>query len=128
MLNKRIEELSDGWDVNISSEHAEYLKRDYKDDEVQKFGLLLPDCEIEGLDIDGVNDFLHYNHRYDPWPENLFAFATMGCGDYFAYYNVGDDTKIIYIDPDKTVADNLSSTDKMLFNSFNEWINYKKST
>ena len=37
------------------------------------------------LCLDAVNDFLRDERHHDPWPSYLAAFASNGCGDYFAY-------------------------------------------
>jgi hypothetical protein len=57
----------------------------------------------------------------DPWPEHLVAFASNGCGDYFAYDLRSDPPAIIYIDLDLTVRENLESPDKLIHASFEEW-------
>jgi hypothetical protein len=51
----------------------------------------------------------------------LVAFASNGCGDYFAYDLRSDPPRIIYTDPDCTVAENLAAEDKLEYGSFDEW-------
>ncbi|NRA40263.1 MAG: hypothetical protein HRU15_19110 [Planctomycetes bacterium] len=125
MINERVAELIDDWDIEIAMEHAEYLCRNYKDPDIYKLGLLVVDCEIDGLDIEKVNESLR-DKRFDPWPDDLFAFSTMGCGDYTAYFTDDSESKIVYIDPDYTVAENLAASDAIMFDSFAEWVGYGK--
>jgi hypothetical protein len=51
----------------------------------------------------------------------LVAFASNGCGDYFAYDTRRTPHTIVYIDPDNTVAENLAIDDGYTFESFEEW-------
>jgi hypothetical protein len=79
---------------------------------------LVPDSPHELLRWVGVNEFLHAPGR---WPPFLIAFASNGCGDYFAYDLRTDSPQIIYMDPDRTVAENLAAEDKLEYASFEEW-------
>ena len=80
---------------------------------------LVPSTPYPGLDIVQVNDCL----RTPPnaWPVFLVAFASNGCGDYFAYDLRNSPEHIIYIDPDLTVDENLASDDKLQYDSFACW-------
>jgi SMI1 / KNR4 family (SUKH-1) len=74
----------------------------------------------------GKHDLLRKNEwlrslKSDSWPEFLVAFASNGCGDYFAYDLRQNPPTIIYIDPDDTVSENLSDASKLCFESFDEW-------
>src|SRR5271170_7673193 len=67
--------------------------------------LILPD---DGqADVFRENEWIHSPEFGDSWPNFLIAFASNGCGDYFAYDTRQNPASIIYIDPDKTVEDNL---------------------
>ena len=65
-------------------------------------------AQSEGL-LD-CNKRLH-QRRWDPWPGYLVAFATQECGDYFAYDLRTEIPSVVYVDPDKTVEENLMSTE-----------------
>jgi hypothetical protein len=73
----------------------------------------------------GVNEFLHAADNWNRWPSFLVAFASNGCGDYFAYDIRTEPAKIIYMDPDKTVDENLSKTDGFEFDTFETWYEMK---
>jgi hypothetical protein len=75
----------------------------------------------EGLRLVAVNELLHAPERPDPWPDFLVAFASNGCGDYFAYDLRRPPATILYLDPDRTVAENLLATDKLEYESFEAW-------
>ena len=81
--------------------------------------------EAGSEDLWGVrtNAWLHSSEVHDPWPDFLVAFASNGCGDYFAYDTRQWPVTIIYIDPDRTVRENLSDTDedKLRYDSFESW-------
>lgn len=82
---------------------------------------LLPSSPHELLRVVDVNAFLHAPERPDPWPAFLVAFASNGCGDYFAYDLRRQPAHILYLDPDLTVAENLSAADKLEYGSFEAW-------
>lgn len=69
----------------------------------------------------GVNEFLHAPDREDRWPPFLIAFASNGCGDYFAYDLRSEPPRIIYMDPDHTVAENLTDEEMLAYESFERW-------
>jgi len=89
---------------------------------------LVPESEYELLRIVSVNEMLR-NREFKElaWPRFLVAFASNGCGDYFAYDLRGSPDRIIYIDPDLTIDENLIAVDKLTFPSFETWYHYKVS-
>src|ERR1043165_4856600 len=80
---------------------------------------LVPSTPYPGLDIFRITDRLHTPP--DAWPDFLVAFASNGCGDYFAYDRRTPSLPIIYIDPDLSVDENLASADKLQYESFACW-------
>ena len=86
---------------------------------------LVPTSQYKGLLLLNVNDFLHDPQTMNRWPDFLIAFASNGCGDYFAYDTRTEPAKIIYMDPDKTVAANLEKTDGFEFDTFEGWYEMK---
>jgi hypothetical protein len=81
----------------------------------------VPKSPHEGLLLLKVNEFLHDPRTLNRWPDFLVAFASNGCGDFFAYDTRTKPAKIIYMDPDKTVDENLSDTDGFEFDTFEAW-------
>ena len=67
-----------------------------------------------------VNESLH-GREPNGWPAFLVAFASNGCGDYFAYDTRFRPPRVIYIDPDLTVQENLVAEDRLEYDSFAEW-------
>jgi hypothetical protein len=82
---------------------------------------LVLESEYELLRFDAVNAYLRDRGRWNPWPEHLVAFASNGCGDYFAYDLRSVPPLIIYIDPYVTVQKNLEAPDKLIYRTFDEW-------
>ena len=72
-------------------------------------------------DIVRENDWIHGPKCGDPWPDFLIAFASNQCGDFFAYDTRQNPASIIYIDPDNTVGENLESSDKLSYATFEHW-------
>ena len=72
-------------------------------------------------DIIQENELIHGAGFGEPWPDFLIAFASNGCGDYFAYDTRQIPANIIYIDPDNTVEENLQAHDKLCYETFEEW-------
>lgn len=87
--------------------------------------LLLLDSQYELLRWVSVNKFLHAANRHNCWPPFLIAFASNGCGDYFAYDTRTSPPQIIYMDPDHTVDENLTKEDGLRFDNFDVWYEKK---
>ena len=86
---------------------------------------LVPTSPHELLDIVKVNEFLHRPTNWNSWPAFLVAFASNGCGDYFAYDLRGAEVLIRYIDPGYTIEEILHADDQFVFDSFEAWYRYK---
>jgi hypothetical protein len=82
---------------------------------------LVLDSPYELLRWVAVNGSLHAPDHWNQWPPFLVAFASNGCGDYFAYDIRSEPPRIIYMDPDDTVAENLAAEDKLEYESFERW-------
>jgi hypothetical protein len=99
--------------------------RDLSDEIHRACDFLLLESQHELLRLDHVNDSLHRPTRGDPWPDFLLAFASNGCGDYYAYDLRTAPPIIRYIDPDKRVEETLRlSRDRLTFASFADWYSY----
>ncbi len=72
-----------------------------------------------------VNEFLHAPDNWNRWPSFLIAFASNGCGDYFAYDTRPETVRIIYMDTDKSVDENLATVDGFEFATFDAWYDMK---
>ena len=83
--------------------------------------LVLSDSDDFHANICHKNEWIHSSDFGDPWPEFLIAFASNQCGDYFAYDTREHPATIIYIDPDKTVEENLRDTDRLCYETFEQW-------
>src|SRR5690348_7029768 len=76
---------------------------------------LLPHRTPKMLAIAEENELLHSTKHPDPWPTYLIAFASNGCGDFFAYDIRKCPYSVIYMDPDDTVAENLNAAHTLRF-------------
>lgn len=81
----------------------------------------LPSSTDNMNSITEINEFLHNSSSCDLWPEFLIAFASQGCGDYCAYDTRTTPPRIIHMDPDLSVDENLNDSDSMWFSDFNSW-------
>ncbi|MFZ5890048.1 MAG: hypothetical protein ACOY0T_03190 [Myxococcota bacterium] len=96
--------------------------RDASDQIHDACDFLLLDSPNELLRINHVNGLLHHPYRGTPWPDFLVAFASHGCGDYYAYDLRSAPPTILYIEPGNTVDDSLGlSNDNLQFASFADW-------
>jgi hypothetical protein len=82
---------------------------------------LVQSPDNRGLDLVAVNEWLHSRQVASPWPPFLVAFASNGCGDYFAYDMRQSPASIIYIDPDATPEENLADPEALRYSDFAEW-------
>jgi hypothetical protein len=73
------------------------------------------------LGLVSVNQWLHSPEVWAPWPDFLVAFASQGCGDYFAYDLRRSPPSIIYIGPDATPEQHLADPESLRYSSFGEW-------
>lgn len=72
-------------------------------------------------DIIALNMRLHSQGGWSPWPDFLVAFASYGCGDYFAYDTRLPPASIIYIDSDGTPDEQLTDPEALRYDNFDEW-------
>jgi len=75
----------------------------------------------KSLDLLDVNQWLHSSQVWAPFPDFLVAFASQGCGDYFAYDTRQSPPSVIYIDPDATPEEHLADPEAVRYASFNDW-------
>ena|SRR5690349_2183622 len=73
------------------------------------------------LDLAVVNDWVHSSKFWAPWPEFLVAFASQGCGDYFAYDLRRSPPSVIYIGPDATPEETLQNPETLRYDGFDSW-------
>ncbi len=87
---------------------------------------LLDSSRYELLRLVDVNELLRRRDKSSAWPTFLVAFASNGCGDYFAYDLRYQTPKIIYMEPLRTIDENLASNDDALeFDTFEAWYEWK---
>mgnify|MGYP001545754790 CR=1 FL=1 len=82
---------------------------------------LLLESSVELLSLVHVNEFLRRPDKWNRWPAHLVAFASNGCGDYFAYDLRSPALTIVYLDPSAPPEEALSSSDRLTFQSFDHW-------
>ncbi len=106
--------------LELPSEHRRCLTE--LDDPIHEAcDFLVIDSAHQLLRIVDVNRQLHSPDGRDPWPSFLVALASNGCGDYFAYDTRHTPYPILYLDPDRTVGENLGASDALTFESFSAW-------
>lgn len=115
-----IEAIESALAVSFSTAHRNALSN--PSDPVHKAcDFLVVDSPHKLLRLRDVNESLHASDYHDIWPDYLVAFASNGCGDYFAYDTRRSPYLVVYIDPDNSVADNLAMHDGYTFDSFELW-------
>src|SRR5262249_28803827 len=122
--NVNLEEIEAMLGLKFSERHRQALS-DLNDPIHDATDFLVPSSPHEGLRLLEVNEFLHAADTWDNWPQFLVAFASNGCGDYFAYDLRSEPAPIVYMDPDYTVEENLNSTGGLVFDSFESWYQSK---
>lgn len=110
--------------VSLSERHRQAML-DPTDPIHNACDFLIPESPYELLRWVEVNEFLHAPDSWNCWPSFLVAFASNGCGDYFAYDTRSQSPRIIYVDPDKTVEENLAMNDGFEFPTFEAWYQMK---
>ena len=61
----------------------------------------------------------------DPWPHFLIAFASNGCGDFFAYDLRNSCLRVIYVDPGNSIDENLQDLGALKYPDFDSWYRAK---
>ncbi len=81
----------------------------------------VPRSPNTSLDIEAVNAWVHSSRFWAPWPEFLVAFASQGCGDYFAYDLRQSPPSVIYLGTDHTPEELLRNPEALRYDSFDSW-------
>ena len=117
-----LEKIEQDWKFPLPERHRQALLA-LSDPIYQACDFLVLESEHKLHRILDLNEWIHSQQVDDPWPKELLAFASNGCGDYFAYHLLGGGRyEIIYTDPDQTVEENLNKEDRsMQFDSFAAW-------
>ena len=71
--------------------------------------------------VGAENERLHSSRVFARWPDFLVAFASQGCGDYFAYDMREAPPTVVYIDPDFTPEENLNDPETVRYATFDDW-------
>jgi hypothetical protein len=87
--------------VTFPEQHQRAM-RDVADPIHRACDFFVQSSDNPSLDLAAENQRLHSPRVAAPWPDFLVAFASQGCGDYFAYDTRQSPASIIYIDPDAT--------------------------
>ena len=100
--------------------HRQDLER--RDSEVREACEFLLVDGTEQRDLLKKNVWLRQNH-WQGWTPRYIAFASNGCGDYFAYDLNFEPYRIIYVDPLETLEETAKepSIDNVVFLSYDEW-------
>lgn len=121
-MSTRINVLEEQFHLRFSQRHRSAIE-DSSDPIHQRCDFLVAESPFELLRFKDVNETLH-QLELNRWPTFLVAFASNGCGDYFAYDLRAAPPKVIYMDPDHTVEENLNSDDIFWFPTFDAWYAY----
>src|SRR5262249_51390311 len=73
------------------------------------------------LNFEEVNTRRHHPDTWNTCPPHLVAFASNGCGDYFAYDTRVDPPTIVYIDPAGTPEESVGAEDALTYKTFVDW-------
>lgn len=110
--------------LNLPAAHLRTLA-DPKDALHARLELLYLAHERHNQRLGWVNALLRAR-PFDPWPTHLVAFASNGCGDYYAYDLRTDPPRIVYIDPDRTIEENDQSEDRLEYESFDAFASARR--
>ena len=88
-------------------------------------------CELLGTDEDDPGSIVR-THRdllslgWKRWPEHLVAFATNGCGDFFAYDTRDEPYRVYYVGPIGSAAEQVAACEEegFVFAGFDDWYAY----
>lgn len=78
----------------------------------------------EHLDIVRRNLWLREG-SWQGWGPNVVAFASSGCGDFFAYDLNTKPYRVFYVDPLETVEESLTGDSDLVFSSYTAWRDYE---
>jgi predicted RNA-binding Zn-ribbon protein involved in translation (DUF1610 family) len=81
----------------------------------------VPPEENSTLDIVALNQSLHGDRVWARWPEYLVAFASNGCGDYFAYDLRLSPARVVYIGGERPPEEHLQEPENIAGQTFEEW-------
>ncbi|MCA9551783.1 MAG: SMI1/KNR4 family protein [Myxococcales bacterium] len=118
-----LEELERRHNIELHPLHREVLQ-DPDDPIHQACEMLLIESPNDLLDFTRVNTYLHSKSGRS-WPDFLIAFATNGCGDYFAYDLRETPRRIVYIDLDSSVWEQLRADSDLELRDFQDWYDYE---
>jgi hypothetical protein len=102
-------------------EQHQRVMQDVTDPIHQACDFFVQSSDNRSLDLVAVNQWLHSHQVWAPWPDFLVAFASNGCGDYFAYDLRQSSPPIIYIGPDGTPEEQLTDPESLRYSSFDAW-------
>ena len=85
----------------------------------------VPPPDANSRDILALNRELRSIDAGRYWPDFLIAFASNGCGDYFAYDTRQSPPSIIYIDPSYTPQEKSNDPEALRYNTFDDWYESK---
>lgn len=102
-------------------ERHRHAMRDALDPIHRACDFYVPPAENSTLDIVALNQRLHSDQVWAPWPDYLIAFASHGCGDYFAYDVRSSPARIVYIGGEYTPEESLRDPDNANGETFDEW-------
>ena len=78
-----IDAFESAFSVRLPGDHRGAIRN--RSDTIHKAcDFLLDDTPHQLLGLSHVNQMLHADEHPDKWPKFLVAFASNGCGDYFA--------------------------------------------
>lgn len=111
--------------VTLSERHRRAML-DVNDPIHEQLDFLVPNSRFKLLRWVEVNELLHATEDPNRWPPFLIAFASNGCGDFFAYDIRSVPPSVVYVDPDYTVEENLTADDRQVYGSFEEWYDSRR--
>jgi len=81
----------------------------------------VPPEENSTHNIVALNDWIHGGKFWAPWPEFLVAFASHGCGGYYAYDLRSFPPRIVHLGGELTPEEYLQEPENITGQTFDEW-------
>lgn len=108
-------------DITRFPERHRRAMRDALDPIHRACDFYVPPEENSTRNVVALNEWVHSDKFWAPWPEYLVAFASEGCGDYYAYDLRSSLPKIVHLGGELPPEEDLQEPENIAGQIFDEW-------